>query len=139
MRPGWRMTKVWILDAADLVGPPPKPPESAGFYIRMNRALHRSEKVKEELAQLRKAAGEIRDRNDPPELEEALKQSKRIRETLSACRSELTGLEDYLRRELNEGDLSAVDLPDLVTLRGEASLLQQAMISAGEISLRFSR
>jgi hypothetical protein len=137
--PCWRRTKVWILDAADLVGPPPKPPESAGLYIRMNRALHRSEKVKEELSNLRKAAGEIQDRNDPVELEEARKQARKIRETLGECRTELSGLEDFLRRELKETDLSARDLPDLETLRGEATLLQQAMISAGEISLRFRR
>jgi len=138
-RPCWMRTKVWILDAADLVGPPPKPPESAGLYIRMNRAFNRSEKAKDELGDLRRASGDIQDRNDPAELEEARMKARRIRETLGACRTELGELEDYLRRELREADLSSRDLPDLEALREESSLLQQAMMSAREITIRFGR
>lgn len=133
MIPCWLRTRVWILDARAVAGFEP------GLYIPMNRALERWRRTRRELAGFRSSAAEIEDRDDADELRRALEQVREIRKALAECRDEFLRLEDFIRSGLRRDDLSTRDLPDLAVLREESALIQQAMASAGDLSLRFRK
>jgi hypothetical protein len=131
--PRWLRTKVWILDASDLLEFEKKVPEYGGLYIPMYRTINRSKRGQKELVELAKDKGEILQRNDPAEKEKVRKEIKKIEESFAACQQELSRLEDYLKKGLTREDLSAKDIPDLETMREEASLIGQAMRTARDL------
>jgi hypothetical protein len=134
----WLRTRIWKLDAQAVVGVRSDPSALPGFYLPLHRALDRWEKTRDELRELRDRAdprGE--ERTDDPQARKILDRLQAIRETLAEIRDEFLRLEALLSAGLRRESLPAGDLPDVELLRESASLVQQAMVSAGDLRLRF--
>jgi len=124
-------TKVWILDARAVLAPPNDPSSPPGFFIPFHRTLARWQDARRELTEVRALADGL-----PAGEKRALQTRIRaIRESLVECRDELLRLEEFVRAGLRLESLSTQDLPDVETLRENTSLIQQAMLSAGQLDL----
>lgn len=131
----WLRTRIWKLDAQAVVGVRSDPSSLPGLYIPMHRALARWQEARRELAEVRSLTVEIPTRQSAEEKRLLHARIRTIRETLVDCRDEFLRLEGFLCAGLKLESLPVRDLPDVELLRENASLVQQAMASAGQLDL----
>lgn len=127
--------KLWVLDAWDLVDSEGKEGVQAGFFIPMNQALTRWQKAKEEFEGILAKKAELL--ADPEQKKATLERLKVISKTISEVQEKLSALDDYVRAELVNEDLSAKEVPELGPMRQEATLAGQLFKSVRETRSEF--
>jgi len=130
--PTWLQTKMWILDATDLVENQ-KPPEYGGLNIPMFVTSEKIRKAQDELKEINTLKNEVIKEGNPEKIKAARKRIGELRDAFRAHATKLQALDQYVQDGLARPDLTSKEVMELDHLRDEANKAQMAVVAAGKL------